>query len=991
MLRRLLLFLLLLSFLAPGRANAQEGYAISGIVKDNVNETLIGASVSLKNSAGSAVVGTSVDLDGHFVLSDIPPGPYKITISYLGYDDYTRDINVLNAEINLGIVKMTLTQSTKLKEVQIVERVPPVQQKEDTTQFNAGSYKVNPDATAEDLIRKMPGMDLSTGKPQAQGEQVAKVLVDGKPFFGDDPTSSLKNLPAEVIDKIQVYDEKSDQSQFTGFDDGNTSKTINIITKSNRRQGVFGKVFAGGGYDGLTESDASRDFKYSAGGNINYFEGNRRLSLIGQTNNVNIQNFSPQDLLGISGSSGGRGFGGGGGMGRGGGGGGMLGGGNNAFSVGNQNGISKTNAIGINYSDKWGKKIDVTASYFFNNSNNVTTQEIERSNYVLPEMQGLTYRENNTSNTINNNHRFNLRLNYTIDSSNSILFVPSLSFQSNNSSSFQDIRTLNANSDVLNSSNNTYGSDLSGYNMNSMFLYRHKFKKRGRTFSLFANGGYNRSTGNSSLYAPVTNTDSTYTLNQQANLKKDGWNINTNVNYTEPLSRKSFLQIQYGLNYQQSEADKRTYNYSDVTGGYTQPDTLLSNTFNTDYLTHRGGLTYRYSDSAFNFNVGVDFQNANLDNERILPRASNLQRSFNTIMPSARFQYNFDKKKNIRLFYRTSTAAPSVDQLQDVINNANPLQQSAGNPDLTQSYQHSLMARYSATNTKSGSTFFVMLGGTATQHYIANSTIIAGAPTQLSNGVFLRTGDQFTRPVNMDGYYNLRSFVTYGLPVTALKSNLNVNASATYTRTPGLVNEQKNYANNTGLGLGLVVSSNISEKIDFTLSSNSNYNIVNNTLLTASNSRFFNQISRLSVNYIFWKGIVFNTELNHQYYTGLSQSFNQNFLLWNMSLAKKLFKKQQGEIKLSVYDLLKQNNSIVPTVTETYTQYTQTNVLRQYFLLTFTYNLRFFKGGASMKDVENSDRNRRGDFHGPGPGMMDGPPPGAPPPGGPMMPPPGGM
>ncbi|WP_162902732.1 outer membrane beta-barrel protein [Taibaiella koreensis] len=986
--RRPLLLMLFLAFLATGTVQAQGSYTISGIVKDNVNETLIGASVSLKNGKDSAIAGTSVDLDGHFALADVPSGPYRLTISYLGYDDYNKEVNVLDAEVNLGIIKMSVSQSTKLNEVKIVERIPPVQQKEDTTQFNAGSYKVNPDATAEDLIRKMPGMDLSTGKPQAQGEQVAKVLVDGKPFFGDDPTSSLRNLPAEVIDKIQVYDEKSDQSQFTGFDDGNTSKTINIITKANRRQGVFGKVYAGGGSDGVTDNDASRDFKYNAGGNINFFEGNRRISLIGQTNNINIQNFSPQDLLGISGGSGGRGFGGGGGMGRGGsGGGGMMGGGNNAFNVGTQNGISKTNAIGLNYSDKWGKKIDVTASYFFNNSDNVTTQDIERGNYVTPQLLGQTYHESNSSHTVNNNHRFNMRFNYTIDSSNSILFVPSLSFQSNNSSSFQDIKTLDRNSDMLNSSNNTYNSDLSGYNMNGLFLYRHKFKKKGRTLSLFANGGYNRSDGNSNLYAPVTNTDTSYVLNQKADYLKNGWNINSNLNYTEPLSRKSFLQIQYGLNYQQSKSDKRTYNFSDITNDYTDPDTLLSNTFNTDYLTHRGGLTYRYSDTSFNFNVGVDFQNANLDNQRILPYNSNLQRSFNTIMPSARLQYNFDKKKNLRLFYRTSTTAPSVDQLQNVINNTNPVQQSTGNPDLVQSYQHMLMMRYSATNTKLGSTFFAMLSGTATQHYIANSTIIAGAPMQLENGVKLGVGDQFTRPVNMDGYYNLRSFVTYGLPVTALKSNLNVNASATYTRTPGIINEQKNYAGNTALGLGLVISSNISEKIDFTLSSNSNYNIVNNTLLTASNNRFFNQASRLSINYIFWKGIVFNTELNHQYYTGLSAGFNQNFLLWNMSLAKKLFKKQQGEIKLSVYDLLKQNNSIVPTVTESYTQYTQTNVLRQYFLLTFTYNLRFFKGGASMKDVENSDRNRRGDFPGPGPGMMDGPPPGVPP----MMPPPGGM
>jgi hypothetical protein len=962
-----LLLTFIISFILISPAYAQDGLNITGIVKDNVNEPLTGATIALRNTLDSFVAGTAADIDGHFSLSNIPPGQYKVKISYLGFDDYTRDINLVNAELNLGIVKMGSTKTTSLKEVNIVEKTPPVQQKDDTTQFNAGSYKVNPDASAEDLIRKMPGMDLSSGKPQAQGEQVAKVLVDGKPFFGDDPTSSLKNLPAEVIDKIQVYDEKSEQSQFTGFDDGNTSKTINIITKPGRRQGVFGRVYGGYG----TEQ------KYNAGGNINYFEGDRRISLIGQTNNVNIQNFSSQDLLGISSGSGGRGFGGGGRRGGDGpSGGGMGGGGNSNFMTGSQSGISKTNAIGFNYSDKWGKKIDVTASYFYNNTNNVNDQ-ITRRNYVLPSRTGQAYDEESKATTNNYNHRFNMRFNYTIDSFNSILFIPSLSAQRNNSTSYLTGQTLEGNSRLLNSTTNTYNSELSGYNFNSMFLYRHKFRKKGRTLSLWANGGYNENDGNTKLYALNRIAELNDTTDQESSIDKKGWNINSNLNYTEPLSRKSFLQVQYGLNYQQSESDKRTYDYTPLTGDYTDANTLLSNKFSTNYITNKGGITYRFMDSSFNFNIGVDFQNANLNNERLLPYNNTLTRSFNNILPSARLQYNFDKKKILRLFYRTSTNAPSVDQLQDVINNTNPLQLSSGNPDLVQSYDHRLNIRYNATNTNAGSTFFAMLSGTATQNYIGNSTIIA-QDSMVVNNVILPPGGQYSKPVNMDGYYNIRSFATYGLPVSVLKSNFNVNASAGYIRTPGMINDEKNYANNTSFGLGLVLSSNISEKIDFTISSNSNYNIVRNTLNTASNNTFLNQSSRLSLNYIFWKGIVFNTELNHQYYTGLSEGFNQNYLLWNMSVAKKLFKNQQGEIRLSVYDLLKQNNSIVPTVTETYTQYTQTNVLQQYFMLTFTYNLRFFKGGASMKDVNSKEENR---MH---PGMDFGPPPGGMPPGGGM-------
>lgn len=972
--------LLFTLFCFGSTAMAQGGYTVSGVVKDNVNEMLIGATVSLKTNADAFVAGTAVDIDGHFALTDIAPGSYKISISYLGYDDYNKTISIIDGELNLGIIKMITTKSTQLNEVKIVEKAPPVQQKEDTTQFNAGSYKVNPDATAEDLIRKMPGMDLSTGTPQAQGEQVAKVLVDGKPFFGSDASSSLKNLPAEVIDKIQVYDEKSDQSQFTGFDDGNTSKTINIITKPGKRQGVFGKVYAGMGADSSQLNGGSDGYKYNVGGNINYFQGNRRISLIGQSNNINIQNFSSQDLLGISGGSGGRGFGG-----RGGGGGAFGGGGSGGnFTLSPQNGISKTNAVGVNYSDKWGKKMEVSASYFFNNSNNVTSQDIER-NYVLNALAGQVYNESSNAHTENFNHRFNMRFNYTIDSSNSILFVPTISAQSNKSNSNLFGQTFTGGSELLNQTLNNYNSDLSGYNLNGMLLFRHKFQKRGRTLSIFSNGGYNKNDGTTKFFAQNLLNGITDTLDQESTIAKNGWNVNSNINYTEPLSRKSFLQIQYGLNYQQSESDKRTYNFSYSDNDYTQLDNLLSNTFSTNYITNKGGLSYRYNDTNFNFNIGVDFQNANLDNERVLPYANNIKRSFNNIMPSARFQYNFDKKKTLRVFYRTSTNAPSVDQLQDVVNNTNPLQQSAGNPNLIQSYQHNLAIRYNATNTNANSTFFALLSGTATQNYIGNNTTIATSDMTIGN-IVLTPGAQFIRPENMGGYYNVRSFATYGVPVSALKSNFNVNGTVAFARTPGIINEQKNFANNTTMGLGFVISSNISEKIDFTLSSNSTYNVVRNTLNPTSNNEYFNQSSRLSINYIFWKGIAFNTELNHQFYSGLSAGFNQSYLLWNMSLAKKVFKKQQGEIKLSVYDLLKQNTSVVPTVTDAYIQYSRTNVLQQYFMLTFTYNLRFFKGGASMKDVEG-----KGDRHGGG----FGPPPGGggimpPPGGGGMMPPPGG-
>lgn len=913
-------------------------YNITGIVKDDVNEPLVGAAVTILGKNDTYIGGNAADEDGNFIVNDIPQGTYTLRITYLGYEPYSKAISLTTTPLNVGILKMSTLKSTELKEVTIVEKVLPVTQNEDTTQFNANAFKVNPDASAEDLIRKMPGMDLSGSKPQTQGEQITKVLVDGKPFFGDDVTSSLKNLPAEVVDKIQVYDERSEQSQFTGFDDGNTTKTINIITKADKRQGVFGRVYAGYGYDD----------KYTVAGNVNYFEGDRRVSLVGMSNNINQQNFASEDLLGVSsgGSRGGRGG---------------RRGGRSAFENDEQGGIATTNALGINYSDKWGEKIDVTGSYFFNNSKSVS-EEFTQRNYVLPSQQGQTYIDTSNGTTANTNHRINLRLNYQIDSNNSILFIPRLSFQSSNSNSTLNGLTLQNNTDVLNQTLNNFLSDRSGYNLSSMFLYRHKFAKKGRTISLWANGDKNKNNGTSSLYAISDLDTDVDTLDQQAKLNTNGWNLNTNLRYTEPLSKRSFLQLEYGVRYQESASDKRTYNYDQTAGDYILPDSLLSNQYTTNYLTHNPGLSYRFMDSSYNLNIGLDYQYATLNSDRILPYVNQEQRHFNSLLPSARFQYNFSKSKSLRFSYRTSTDAPTVDQLQDVIDNANPLQLTTGNPNLIQSYEHRIRMHYNSTNTKNSSTFFAMLSGTITQDYIGNSTTIA-EDTMTIGSVLLPRGGQYSLPQNLAGYMNLRAFTTYGRPVSFLKSNLNVNLGAGFVRTPGLINNQKNLANNTNFSVGLVLSSNISEKIDFTLSSNSNINFVKNSLNTTADNRYFNQSSRLGMNYIFWRGIVFNSELNHQLYTGLSEGYNQNFFLWNVSLGKKLFRKQQGEIKVSVFDLLGQNTSIARTITETYSQDVISNVLQRYFMLTFTYNLRFFKGGASMKDMESRDRGG----HPPGP------------------------
>ncbi|WP_303310444.1 outer membrane beta-barrel protein [Hymenobacter sp. BT730] len=924
--------LLVLLFSAFTSAFAQTG-SVSGRIVDGADQTpLGGANVVLIHLPDSVKQGTAADASGNFTLSNVTPGPYVLTASFLGYQTLRRTVRVGTQPLVLGAVTLRAGGVT-LKNVEVVGRAAAAVQKGDTAQYSAKAFKTNPDADAQDLITKMPGVSVVDGKVQAQGEDVRQVLVDGKQFFGDDASAVLKNIPAEVIDKIEVFDKKSEQAQFSGIDDGNAAKTINIVTKPQFRNGQFGRISVGGGPE-----------RYRASGNINSFQGDRRISVVAQSNNVNEQNFGTEDLLGVVGNSqqGGRRGGQGGGAPRGGGAGGgqrggQGGGGASDFLTNQNNGINTTHALGINYADKWGQKLEVTGSYFFNRNNNNLGSNTFRQ-YILPSAADQNYIENSTSNSHNTNHRLNFRLDYKIDSMNSLLVRPRFSYQQNDGTNNLLGQTLNGETPVSNLTSN-YGSKYNGINFNNELLFRHRFGKPGRTLSIGATTGYNDKNGTSTLLT-TNSTVAGANLDQFSRLTQSGWNLASSINYSEPLSKQDFLQASYDLRYAPSNSDKRTYNLNEGDQSYSIPDTALSNVFTNAYLTQALGTSYRRQTKQFQAMVGVSVQRATLTRDQEFPLVTSGRYTFLNALPTAMLQYKFTQQKNLRLNYRTNTSPPSISQLQEVVNNANPLQLTTGNPALKQEYQHNLFLRYSAAKPEKSTNFFALIGGSYTQNPISNSTLISTRDSVLNESVTLPAGAQLTRPVNLDRQFTLRSFLNYGVPLAALKSNLNLNASATYSRTPGLINGALNYAQTPALGAGVVLSSNISEKLDFTLSSNSNLSFVRNTLQQQLNTNYFVQNSRARLNWIVANGFNITTDLTHQANSGLTAGFNQQYVLWNASVGKKLFAKQQGELKLYAFDLLGQNRSIQRNTTETYIEDVRTDILQRYFMLMFTYNLR---------------------------------------------------
>lgn len=922
-----------------GKVNAQD-IILKGKINDkDDSKAIIGATVQAMLGKDSANAQTVLsDNRGRFEIKNLQAGSYTITITSSGYEKIIQKINLQAS--NKEPIPFTLTKLSRLmSEVTITSKTPPVKQKGDTVEFSASQFKVNPDATAEDMIRKLPGITVDrNGNVTSGGDQVRKVTVDGRDFFGDDATAALRNLPAEVIDKIQVFDRLSDQAAFTGFDDGNSTKSINIVTKGGMRNGQFGRIYAGAGTDG----------RYQAGGNVSLFKNNRRLSIVGLTNNINQQNFATQDLLGVTSSSTGGNRGGGRGGPRGGGGGGNnFGGGNNGgnFLVGQQNGISKTNAIGLNFSDTWGKKTEVSGSYFFNNNNNSNDQQ-SNSTYFLTTGRNQLYDETTLSRSNNYNHRINLRIEHKIDSFNSISITPSLGFQKN--TSVTNIMGYNSYSDAeaISRSANSTNNSSNGYNIGNNILFRHAFRKRGRTVSLNLNTSLNKKSGD--IYLSNTNqyfrTGSNVkdSLQQYTDQLSNGYQLSANVAYTEPMGKDGQLQLNYTPSFTKSQSDQEAFRYDYVNAKYSIFDNNLSNKFDNTVMRQNAGISYRKGNRDNMFSIGLSYQYTELNSTQEFPLVAKVKKSFNNLLPSLMWNKKINAKNSIRLFYRSNTNAPSVNQLQDVINNNNPLFISSGNPDLKQQFSHTISTRYTYTNTSKGKSFFANLFVQQNANYIGNATYIATADSVLNSTVTLFKGSQLSKPVNLDGYWSLRSFFTYAFPVKFIKSNLSINAGLTYAKVPGLINRVLNKSNSYNYNAGLVVASNISEFIDFNVSYAANFNVVKNSIQPQLNNNYVSQTAGVQLNLLNKKGWFIQNDVNNQRYSGLTDGFNQNYWLWNAAVGKKFLKSQAGELKLSVFDLLQQNQSIVRTVTETYVEDVQNQVLRQYFMLTFTYKLKNF-------------------------------------------------
>lgn len=912
--------LMLLMICCSAAAGAMGQTIVSGKITDkSTSDPLPGATVSITPNGGKTRLGVS-DMDGKYRIDNLAAGQYRIKVSYMGYKTYEKSVSLGSSDNKVMNISLT-EDATMLENLSVEGRATRAQQAGDTLSYNASAFKVLDGSTAEELLAKMPGIVVEGGEVQAQGESVSKVMVDGKEFFDGDVNLALKNLPADIIASIEVFDKKSDQAEFTGFDDGEEIKTINIVTKSGYKEGVFGKVYGGYGTDN----------RYNAGGNINIFDESQRLSILGMSNNVNQQNFSQEDLSGVmsaqSSKRGGR---------RGGG----RRGSTDNFMVGSLGGVTKTNGIGLNYVNEWNDKLKLTSSYFFNQSSNDYQEKLQRE-YFESALPGMSYMQDSESDMTNWNHRVNMNLEYKIDADNTLQLRPKFSYQSSNTlSSYLGENLLYG--EQQSSIGSSSESDVKSYSAGLNATYRHRFNKQGRTLSLSVNGQITDKRSDTYTDYKESKTEEGTTTATEYSQRKDNdekqTSLRTNLMYTEPIVDNVQLSANYKFSYSNSDADKKTFESDGMTDLGEQLIDQMSSVYQTDYLTHAAGLGLRWNLDRWRFTLGADFQWASLDGEQSYPVADNISHNYFSVLPSAMIRYSLNRNNSFMLRYRSSSTSPTLQQLQSVVDNTNPLFLSTGNPLLDQQINHTLNLRYTLT-TMSGQTFIAMLGATLRNGYVADSTFVATEDITLPGGIEMDKGAQLTRPVNLDGYYSLQAMLTYGFPLDLIRSNVNLSLAGNYASVPTIFNGVKSNTRELTFVPKVVIGSNISDKLDFTLSYSASINKALSSVADLNTSNYVTHIAQARVGWTFWAGLTLRSTLTYTGYSGLSAD-TEDYFLWNASLGKKFLKNNAAEIRLDVYDILGQSQSFRQSVGSNYYDYLTANVLQPYAMVSFVYTIR---------------------------------------------------
>lgn len=885
----------------------QKTIKLKGVVKNEEGKLVSKASVMLFHEGEMDTLRTITDDKGVFSFENVAAMKTGVAVTFSGYNVFAQYYNYENLEGEQFITDIKLVPGSKTLDA-VVITANKITIKEDTVSYKIDSTMYKKNDNVEELLTKLPGLevDKKTGAVTAQGQEVTKVRVNGKDFFGGDVTTATKNLNADMVDRIDVIDDYGDQSAFTGIKNGEASKTLNIQLKKDKNKGYFGNVALGGGTDG----------RYVNAVTINRFHNERQISLIGNLNNTNTSSFNfgngasqfggamMRSLSGVFGNLGA----------------------NNA-------GIAKTQSIGLNYRDAWTPKISVNGSYSITNKDRNTIQEIERQQ--LQGTQTIIRDESNFDNTVNDNHRADFNLEYKINKNNFLRVRPSFSYQKTNSDYNSGFELYNndalVNKGIITDSNFSKQPNFSG-----SFLFNHRFNSKGRVLSLSGDAGNSDSQGDNLIlndsryyFTPTSFVDS---ISRQQILQDNGnYNYGTKLSFIEPLTKKKSLEFNYSYNKRYTDIDREPFNIDNF-GTKTFIDTQAT-VYNNTYNTNNFGLNFRNNQKKYNYTLGMSVQPATIVGYQELRKIETKQNVIN-FFPVARIAYNFSRSKSLSFDYNGRSAQPTFNQLQPVVDNSNRQSIIIGNPDLRPEFTHRVGARYNNFNFITGTVFFGSINFSLTDSKVVNDVYSKGF------------GVQETRYRNAGGTYNSVAFYNYSRPFQNRKYVFNYGGNLLYNNNVSFLAGNRNIGKNTIITQRLSTIVTIKKWLEFGGGVNYTYNDAKYSLRQAANTKTNRYALSQNARLFLKKDYTFTYDLDKTINDGLGNGITRNPFIINASAEKLISKKYNASIKLNAYDLLKENTNIARTVTGFGYTDTRTNSLTRYFLASVVFRFSKFVGQA---------------------------------------------
>ncbi|WP_259068751.1 TonB-dependent receptor family protein [Mucilaginibacter sp. X4EP1] len=970
---RSLIPLFIIIFLSASYAYAQNGREVHGTVIDSTKLTLPGSAITLTSDKADSVT-TTADANGKFVFTGVMGSKLVISITSIGYQKLRRHYTLdnTNGPADLGIIILK-SESKMLNQVTIVG-VIPITLKEDTVEYKASAFKVRENAPVEDLIKKLPGVDVDVnGNITTQGKQVTKVRINGKDFMGGDVQSVTKNLPADVVENVQMIDDYGDQANLTGVKTGEPDKIMNITIRKDKNYGYFGQATVGDGEDALPQSQGIPDQnRYIGSVNAFNFNGDQQIALLGSINNTNVNTFS------FGSTNGGGGVGGGGGRGNA-----ARGGANNGSLITTQNGLTDAHSIGANFRDQWGKSLSVYGSYSFSD-NSVSTNTLTNQQNTSP-VNPSTQNQNSVENDKNINHRFTWNMEYKPDTINYLKITPTFSYAGTTTNENEGVNLVRSgtrgDTTAYNSLTNA-NSQAPTYGLT--VLFNHKFKRR---HNLSINVTLN-SAPSWAYQNPIydyTQGVPTAPLNQMVNTYSRTNSYGTTVSYLLPIGKLSYLEFNYALNYSVTTNNKQTDTLFDPASFAFRSDSALTNLYNYTFITNKFGLNYRFIQKKYNYTLGIAAQPGTLDGNSETTGINTHVTTFN-IIPTARFVYNFSRSRNFTVNYNGSSSTPSFSQLQPVTDFSNALYPVEGNPDLKPQFTNNFSIRYNNFSFATGDIFFASIQYQAISNYVATNTTTYPShytPDPRFQNTIL------TQYLNTSGYNTTSAQLTYAKPWDNRKFTLYFRGTATYANNVGFLTSvdsiapgqykstmEKNLAKNLQFTPQLQFRVDITDVIDAQFLTNYAINKTNNSVQNditngTSNVRTWN-VGLNGKNYFGdWTFSYDYTKATNYGYASNLQVTNPNIL--NLYVERRFMKDHRGTIRLSAFDLFNENTGFTSTQTASSITETRVNRLARYYLATFTLRLQKFAGKVPTQDNGIRGFRRNGGGGGPGGGGPGGP------------------